>query len=89
VKDYLAQSHISVVSLPPHSSDLNRIENFWKELKSIIYRGGKSYDSIKELQTALGKACNEYPQEKINNIVSSLGNCMIAVVEEHGSSTKY
>jgi transposase len=89
VKSFLEKSDISVIPLPAHSPDLNPIENFWHTIKTIVYRDGRSYDTLAQLEAAIVKTWNEYPQEKINEMIGSYGKRLIAVVIAQGGSTKY
>jgi transposase len=89
VKMYLGKCDISVLPLPPYSPDLNPIENLWHAIKQIVYRDGRSYNSLAELQTRIENVWNDFPQEKINELVTSLADRMISIVIAHGDSTKY
>jgi transposase len=89
VKSYLEQCPISLVPLPPHSPDLNVIENIWSLMKQKVYGGGKSYDSIPQLRTAVIRAWEAIPQSKIDEYMESVGRRMISVVVAQGGSTTY
>ncbi|SCZ86368.1 hypothetical protein NSMM_520038 [Nitrosomonas mobilis] len=53
VKDYLANSRIELVFLPPYAPNLNLIERFWKFLKkTILY--GRYYETFCQFKTACG-----------------------------------
>jgi len=51
VKDYLANSRIELVFLPPYAPNLNLIERFWKFFKkTILY--GRYYETFSQFKTA-------------------------------------
>jgi transposase len=51
VKDYLTQSKIELVFLPPYASNLNLIERFWKFFKkTVLY--GRYYETFGQFKAA-------------------------------------
>ena len=51
VKDYLANSRIELVFLPPYAPNLNLIERFWKFFKkTVLY--GRYYETFSQFKTA-------------------------------------
>ena len=51
VKDYLSNSKIELVFLPPYAPNLNLIERFWKFFKkSVLY--GRYYETFDQFKTA-------------------------------------
>ena len=51
VKDYLANSRIELVFLPPYAPNLNLIERFWKFFKkTVLY--GRYYETFCQFKTA-------------------------------------
>lgn len=52
VKDYLANSKIELVFLPPYAPNLNLIERFWKFFKkTVLY--GRYYETFLPIQNGL------------------------------------
>jgi transposase/predicted transcriptional regulator len=89
VKNFLADCDISVRPLPGYSPDCNPIENFWHLIKARLYYDGKSYETKADLQQAIEKVWNDYPQDEINKLVSSFDHRIFAVIDAQGDSTKY
>ena len=74
----------------PHgteSPDLNSIENIWDHLKSTVQV--KNPKNAKELWTSVKDAWNEFPRERLLNLIDSMPNRFKAVIKASGGHTRY
>jgi transposase len=92
VQEFLKSQNIPVLEWPPHSPDLNIIEHVWHYLKDILLDFPTS-NSREELWTNVEKTLVQMwaPEMtmKISKLYESLPNRMRAVIDAHGSNTKY
>jgi transposase len=78
---------VSLVELPPHSPDINPIENLWDDLKRRIeLRFPRDIAELKEIVTDEWSKAN---QMLCSNLVDSMHTRMIAVVTAEGHKTRY
>ena len=58
---------------PAQSPDLNPIENMWDHLKRTV--GEKNPKNTKELWKSVKDAWNEFPHERLLNLIDSMPTC--------------
>ena len=69
---------------PPLSPDLNPVENLWADMSRIIYRDGKQFNNIQDLNSAILVAWSSITPENLFNYVNGMQMRMIDVVKERG-----
>ena len=78
---------MSLVELPPHSPDLNPIENLWADLKRRVE--SRRPRSIQELKEIVTEEWANTSQLICSNLVDSMPDRMRAVVAAEGFKTRY
>lgn len=71
-QEYFERKGIEVLKWPPHSPDLNPIENCWGILTQKLYEHGKSYRNTTELWEALSVKWREISHQTIRNLYNSM-----------------
>lgn len=95
-QSWLETHGIWVMDWPPHSPDLNPIENVWNLLKQKLFElypqlaeRGRSNMDWDQFLTALEVAWNSIDQGKIDSFIQSLPRRIAAVKKAKGWYTKY
>ena len=89
VKTKINELEIEVLDWPAYSPDLNPIENLWSYVVRKIYANGKTFDNIDALWEAIQDCWDNIPQKIIKNLVKSMQQRMISLLENGGKSLKY
>ena len=76
-----------MIELPPHSPDLNPIENLWADLKRRIE--SRNVRSIAELKEIITDEWQKTTPLSCANLVDSMHDRMRAVVAAGGFKTRY
>jgi hypothetical protein len=76
-----------VANYPPHSPDLNPIENVWSWVQRKVQE--KACANFDEFKAEVLKTFKELPKKMIDNLYGSMVKRMAAVVENGGQKTKY
>ena len=71
-KTYLENKEIRVLDWPPHSPDLNPIENVWGIMSQSMYHQGKSYTNTGDLWEAIKDAWQKIDAQTIRNLYNSM-----------------
>lgn len=87
--DWLDANDVSVIDWPAKSPDLNIIENVWGILARKVYKDGRQFETIHELQDAIHIAWSQIDRKYIKTLYKSLPRRLIAVIEKKGAQTKY
>lgn len=88
-KNWLRDNRINVMEWPARSPDLNPIENAWADLSRNVYRNGRQFRSIPELKSAIESEWSKLDQTKIQNLILSMKDRLVEVIENHGGTTHY
>ncbi|KAJ5661429.1 uncharacterized protein N7477_009045 [Penicillium maclennaniae] len=95
-KEWFEEHGIWVMEWPPHSPDLNPIENVWNLLKLKLFelypqlaQRGRSKMDWNEFRKALVIAWDSIDQAKIDNFIRSMPRRIAAVQKAKGWYTKY
>ncbi|EFP12960.1 hypothetical protein CRE_12406 [Caenorhabditis remanei] len=88
-KAWFQSKKIKVLDWPARSPDLNPIENLWGILVRRIYKHGKQYNSVNDLKTAILAAWDAISDTEMKNLVGSMKNRMIEVIQNNGGETSY
>ena len=78
---------VDLIKLPPHSPDLNPIENLWGDLKRRIEQ--RFPRNIAELRQFLAEEWESTPRSTCSNLVNSMPDRMRAVINAEGHKTGY
>jgi transposase len=85
--EWFHNNGVSLIELPPHSPDLNPIENLWADLKRRIEsRNARDIANLKEIITDEWKKTS---QLSCSNLVDSMRDRMRAVIDAEGHKTGY
>jgi len=74
---------------PPKSPYLSPIENVWAYMAKEVYYGKDAYKSVDTLKDAVYEAWESVPKELLKNLVKSMPNRMLEVIEKKGARTHY
>ena len=74
---------------PSVSPDLNPIENLWAMIKRRLYVGGRQFTTKNELWEEIQTVSKSITSEEIINLVSSVDNRLIKVLQKSGSHIGY
>jgi hypothetical protein len=85
--EWFHNNGVSLVELPPHSPDLNPIENLWADLKRRVE--SRRPRSIQELKEIVNQEWENTSRLTCSNLVDSMHDRMLAVIEERGFKTGY
>jgi transposase len=78
---------VSLVELPPHSPDLNPIENLWADLKRRVESHHPR--DIRELKEIVTWEWSNTSQSTCSNLVDSMNDRMLSVIAAEGFKTGY
>ena len=82
-------NNISILKWPPCSPDCNPIENLWSIVSQTVYKNGKQYSSIQELETSIETAWRSISIETCQRLINSMNKRLIQVIEASGSHINY
>lgn len=88
-QEFLENKGISVLKWPPHSPDLNPIENVWGILEERVYTGGRSFSNTTDLWEVMCEEWKKIPTEMISNLYSSMHRRCCDVLLKNGQRIKY
>ena len=89
-KSYLKKKKkITLLDWPAQSPDLNPIENLWGIISRKIYSAGKQYENREELREAVLEAWDLIILETMEQLIQSMKQRCIKVIENKGEKTNY
>ena len=78
---------ITVMDWPAQSPDVNPIEHFWNQIKTMVQEQNPA--SVKELWTDINSAWEGFQSDKLNNLIFSMSRRCAALIMTRGGPTKY
>ena len=87
--NFLNANGVNVLPWPSRSPDLNPIEHLWDELGRRLRRHQPQPQNIQQLENALVQAWRQIPAYTIRRLIQSMRRRCQAVVNAHGSHTRY
>jgi transposase len=81
--------NIAVIKWPSRSPDLNPIENLWASLARLVYANGTQFQTVKELEEAIGRAWEAIDAQQLENLVRSMPNRIFELINKNGGPTSY
>ena len=88
-REWLRARNFEVLDWPAKSPDLNPIENLWGVLVREVYKDGRQYDSVAELEKAVKLAWSRITVQLLKKLVNSMPQRINEVIKNHGKSTSY
>ena len=86
---FFEQQRIDVLDWPANSPDLNIIENAWGQMARDVYKGGRQFQSIGSLRTAISSAWENISQEYLHSLYNSMKSRIAEVLLKRGDATSY
>jgi hypothetical protein len=84
---YFSDHRINVMDWPSNSPDLNPIENLWSIIKRRVEK--RKPKNLKELDTFLHEEWHNIDIQILTNLVRSMKDRLIAVIEANGERIEY
>lgn len=88
-REWFFDMEVAVLNWPSRSPDLNPIENLWGMLAQKVYNNGRQFDCVDDLKEALVMAWDSIELSTLQNLVQSMTNRLLTVVERRGGPTPY
>ena len=85
----LRERQIEMLSWPPHSPDLNIIENAWDFMKDYVGNHFPEFMGYNQLRLAVEEAWEAIPEEFFIERLNSMPERIQAVIAANGKHTKY
>lgn len=89
VRDFMQAEGVHCMVWPPNSPDLNPIEKLWDMLRCAVTRRNPRPANIADLCAALGEEWDNIPMYIVRNLIRSMRNRCLAVIQTNGGATKY
>lgn len=96
LREWAGENEVHLVDWPPYSPDLNPIENLWKLLKENILKKypeladmPKSDTALERLISAAEEVWEEFQDELLEKLATSMYRRLQAVIDADGWYTKY
>ncbi|KAG1388229.1 hypothetical protein G6F60_013795 [Rhizopus arrhizus] len=89
ISKWLENNNITVLRWPPHSPDLNPIENLWSILKQRLLQYEKQPDGMLELWSRVENVWESITQNECQKLIESMPKRIKAVYNAKGGHTKY
>ena len=85
--EWLQNKNMKVFEWPNQRSDLNPIENLWKDLKIAIHR--RSPSNLTELEQICKEEWEKIPKSRCAKLLQTYPRKLKAAIAAKGPSTKY
>ena len=87
--DWFRTNNVPTMEWPARSPDLNPTENVWGILARRVYKDGKHYDNVPQLQRSIQDQCNAIGPNTLKNLTDSMPNRMFETIKARGGFTGY
>ncbi len=87
-KEWLKKTHIKVLEWPSQASDLNPIENLWRELK-VRHLAKRQPRNLNDLERICKEEWVKIPSEMCVNLVANYKKRLTSVIANKGFAAKY
>ena len=88
-KQFLNSKNICTLAWPAQSPDLNPIENLWADIARNVYGGGKQYNSVNDLKSAILTSWMQILLNTSGKLVANMKDRIYEVILKNGSHTHY
>ena len=85
--EWFANNHVTILSWPPQSPDLNPIENLWSIVKRNVEN--RSPKDLEELEMFMVEKWERIPDEILESLVDSMPGRCEAIFRENGERINY
>ena len=89
VLDFLQQGNVTKMEQPPRSPDCNPIEHLWDELGWAISSMDNPPQNLDELRQALLDKWAQIPVQRLQHLVASMPQQLVAIIAARGGNTRY
>ena len=89
VREYLADSEISVMDWPARSPDLNPIEHIWDHMGKRAREAVNPPQNLQELRLEINQIWHNIDQQLIRNLILSMPNRCQTTIVARGGNTRY
>lgn len=83
---WLEANKIAVLPFPPYSPDLNIIENVWGIMTSNIYKGGRQFVTMEQLECAILDSWALIDNETVIRMARSMPHRLRDVIDKKGNT---
>lgn len=84
-QEWLEANHVTTMTWPAMSPDLNPIEHLWGILTQAVYANGRQFGSKEELKTAILKAWENLDPQVLLNLLLSMPKRCVEVIKRQGA----
>ena len=88
-KQWFNGNKIQLLPWPSISPDMNLIENLSDLLVRKVYTHGRQFKNVRDLKDAILVAWNEIELDTLQNVVKSMPDKLVSIIETKGGNTKY
>ena len=88
-KKWFFDMDVNFMDWPACSPDQNPIENLWATLAQRVYNNGRQFMCLSDLKEALQYEWDAIDRTILRNLINSMPDRLLAVIEARGGATKY
>ena len=88
-RSWLTSKQIRTLPWPARSPDLNIIENVWEELVRHVYKRGRRFETLEELESQIRTAWANITTDYLFKLYRSMSRRLIQIIEKKGAETGY
>ena len=88
-RSWLNTHQVRTLPWPARCPDLNIIENVWGELVRHVYKRGRRFQTLDELEANIREAWASISTDYLFKLYRSMSRRLIQVIEQKGAETRY
>lgn len=88
-KNFLDEKNVPLLQWPAISPDLNPIENLWRIITQRVYSGGRQFETLLQLKTAIQEEWQKIDLSTLQSLVNSMPRRLISVINNKGGRINY